>query len=196
MKFCSVILGLSVMVSGHATAATIDFESEILGPLANGTVIDADAGPGIDRVELNTVEGVFGMSILHGIGGSNKLNVWGIPTGHGGVLRLDFLDGPISQISAFISDVDHTPVVIDAFDVSGGMIGTSNAITTEGVAMLSFASTKIAFVTIHDHGFDFFVDDITFSRDVAPVPIPASAWLLLTGLAMLAGVKRKTAFSK
>ena len=193
MKLRHILCFALALTASSTMAATIDFEDQSLGVLFDGTTIEGAV--------FDTNSPGFGMSLLQGFvnpDGSfdTRLSVWGTPTGHGGVLRLDFVGGPISQISAHISDVNHTPVVIDAFDASGVLIGRSPAIASEGLTSLSFASAIIDHVTIHDNGFDFFVDDISFSRDIAPVPLPASAWLLLTGLVMLAGVKRKSALVK
>lgn len=185
MKFKNVVLGALMLVCGPAMAATIDFDTYSPGYLTNGTVING--------VEFTTVSSP-GMSLLYG-SGDVRLFVFGQPQNGGGILRLDFVDGPVANVWAFIENADQHPVVIDAFDENDNLLEVSpETVNGQGLLWIGRALSDIAYVEIHDHGFDFFVDDIGY--EVAPVPLPASAWLLLTGLVMLTGVKRRSALMK
>ncbi len=181
-----VLLALMSPLPATAIVIVEDFESAP-GPLFDGTVLSG--------MEFNTGDST--LSVVSDLSGNNALNVFGAPAPGGGVLRLDFLGGPVAGVSVDVTDATF-PVVIEAYDIGDTLLGESN---TGGVASspvyeslsISLAAADIAYVIIHDSGYDYFLDNITYhdTPELASVPEPTGLALMGIGLAGIALTRRR-----
>lgn len=112
-------------------------------------------------------------------------NVSMTKTGMAETLRLMF-NKPVTVSNLFLRGSDHPPAN-GSISINGGLYTVAAGDLTGGpLALLDVASSLWDFTYV---GTEFYVASI----DVAPVPLPAAAWLLLAGVASIAGLKWRRA---
>ncbi len=183
----SLVIGAAValMPVAHAVPIVVDFEG-LSGVITNGTLL----GPAGTEATFNTING--GMSVIQDVSGNDLLLVGGDSTAGSGILEVIF-PYLVESVSAVISDSTYT-VVIEAYDSGGTLLATSGGGGVPGPDTLSiyYGSQDIYRILIHDQGFDYYVDDVTWYGIIA-VAEPGTIGLLGAGLLGLAFARRRRA---
>ncbi|MEJ6389011.1 PEP-CTERM sorting domain-containing protein [Gymnodinialimonas ulvae] len=122
----------------------------------------------------------------------------------GGAFGGTFLGSTVSALSLVAGDSggDLDIFNLQAFDASGNLLDETGEVSGNSAVALSVSGSGIAsfFLSIGDrpdNNGSSFVDNVSFTQEVAPVPLPASLALLgagVLGLGLVARRRRKTAF--
>ncbi|NNE89632.1 MAG: VPLPA-CTERM sorting domain-containing protein [Silicimonas sp.] len=204
---------LAICVAGPSYAAVLNFDDQgLTGPslFADATAETINETFGSIDVELTGGAILSNTSFLPG----NTTSVYGtadVP----GIVELDGATNPLvisfsESITNFFLDVfNGLPTVVTytvadnngnfaTFDLASNLNGGFETIgfAATGDEVTVTASSSAMFGT----GYDFFVDNITFNEDLPPdldgggpnvVPLPAGAPLILTGLGLMAFLRRR-----
>ncbi|MEM7365252.1 MAG: VPLPA-CTERM sorting domain-containing protein [Pseudomonadota bacterium] len=186
LMFTALIMG-----SFGVSAATVTGSEDFTG-LA-GTLVEVGSPLDLGDFEIS-VPGP-GPSAINTTYGTDSLTVGGFPAPGAGVVRLDF-DFAISTISMLVLQ-SSSPNPINLFAVSDNELETFASTVSTGGAIegemlmldLTGLSHDVTTFLVQDSGYRFVIDDIVYTYE-NPVPLPATAWLLITGLSMLGVFKR------
>lgn len=148
-------------------------------------------------------EGYWGLSGngVWGSDGTNGRGTWIGTESAGGGYFVDFVDGPVNAVGAFMNyavpnnsnisigvfSVDH--VLLESYEIQGNApISTSNTYNAGAFRGIIRPTNDIHAIAFS--GKYLYVDDLQFSR-VSPVPIPPAVWLFGSGIVGLIGIKRR-----
>ena len=147
-------------------------------------------------------EGYWGLSGngVWGSDGTNGRGTWIGTESAGGGYFIDFVDGQVNAVGAFMNyavpnnsyisigifSVDH--VLLESYEIQGNApISTSSTYNAGAFRGIIRPTNDIHAITFS--GKYLYVDDLQFSR-VPPVPIPPAVWLFGSGIVGLIGLKR------
>jgi hypothetical protein len=111
----------------------------------------------------------------------------------GDTARITFTCGTASYFTIGYSS--QFQFFVEAYDVAGSLLNSASgpantkSLGGTGLSYLTVTHPDIAYVTLHDQGGYWMVDNITTD---APVPEPSSVVALLMGLGGLAASRRRT----
>lgn len=206
---------LSVAAAGAAGAAVLDFSGPICGGVAcgNGSFIDQSYGdvPGLVDVTYDAAVGSGGLDPASFWSTGYETLVGVAYSAFGGGLGISFEAAAGKTVT--INSFDIAPYLdrprdsrVQVIDLAAGTLlfdtGTFR-VSTLGVTNFAdpgnWTSSRIQIVLGPD-AFDVGIDNIDFTVNdanggggVQPIPLPATAWLLLGGVAALAARGRRAA---
>ncbi|WP_299847342.1 VPLPA-CTERM sorting domain-containing protein [uncultured Roseovarius sp.] len=191
LSAAAIVVSLS---AGAAHAVTVDFNNIATGFYAAGTDfsgITFDSG-----IQLRTFQQGAGGP---GMDGNIARQFGGTPFRQGESIGGAFNGFTVSSLSLVAGDSggDIDIINFQAFDSLGNLVDETGAINSRSSILLSLSGTGIAsfFLDIEDvpqnfNGSSNF-DNITFAKEAAVVPLPASLPLLGAGLVAMGVVGRR-----
>lgn len=190
IRFAFALAAITALAS-PAGAAVLDFNEPTAGYQGTGSISLSNADivtTGVDSYAISSAEAaIFGFGSFGGF--------CGVTTTGGGDCSVD----TTITFADLVADLSFTAAVFDAGDsviatiFSGATALATQSITAAGVIDFSGYS-GITSLFLDDQGSTgggIVFGDFTFTADVAAVPLPAGAPLLLLGLAAL-GLRRRT----
>jgi hypothetical protein len=183
-SYFAIVFIWSIAMTSSAASVTIDFES------------------------FSAPESISAGTDLGGVSFNENLSVRRITTGDfppfitnyavrlepfGGSVSGTFTAETVDFISVLAGDTggDTDTVQLDAFDINGNLVSSDNFTATAGQILSVSGAGITSFALVNVEG-GFVFDNFTFNTEkIAPIPIPAAAWLLTSGLLGLVGVARR-----
>jgi len=169
----------------EAATFTIDFES-----LSDGDIVGTAFGPEVTFTNATTTAAGVLLNEIDFPPRSGTNVVYD----SGGAMRLDFLN-PVSSFFGYFSYV--APITLQFFDISANLLGSVASLYDDNTVSTcmglpnerlfgAFDGTSFITITGASSGTSFVLDDVEFeTSEVSVVPEPASAALLLAGMAFL-----------
>lgn len=194
MKNTLIGVSLALLVSASAAAAattTIDFES-----FADGTDLT-----GVDLGGVSITAGGATVRISNPVpNGTHGIET--VPFSNTSLFRADFLV-PVSMVSVDLGDFggDEDNLLIEAYDFGNTFIASSSATLASGVSdmiALSVSGANIGYVLFGSSlsaqfPNSVYADNLTFSADMAVIPLPATAILMMSAFAAFGALRRRRA---
>lgn len=194
-RLAMAVAGAAALVAGSAQAAFIDFES--IATNTDYTLLDfgdAELTQGAGAAFRTTTNALFAAPLVgRALTANNFLQ---------DPFRLSF-SGSVNYVQVGVGDLgfDQDDTYLRAFDGAGNELAADFFTIPAASGVLPFsgfltvsAASDIAYVLfgVTDQATNSaYWDSITYDAVPAPVPLPAAAWLLGSGLLGLAGLARR-----
>jgi hypothetical protein len=185
-----MIAGAFCLASAAANAATIDFNAvgggDLSGTNFGGATITAGTSQVFGSVTPNGTTGLLAFDPLCGCYPSPFTAVFDTAVTD---VSVDLGDFNQDSDSLFLYAYDAANVLVDSF-----LLAIDAAFV--GMETLSVSATSISYVVFGGIGLNgennVYADNLTFNNvTVAPVPVPAAGLMMLGGLGLLVGLRRR-----